>query len=182
MSDESVQPHIERSTPLRVNGALVAVHVEPGARLLDLLRGPLGLTGTKEACGRGECGACTVLIDDLPVVSCLVYAETVSGEVTTIEGLPDANEDLRQAFADCGAFQCGFCTPGQVVRAAALLNEPWPADVAEQARFVRHGMSGNLCRCTGYAGIVEAVMLTKARRAGLDSSSPAGEAPVTPGL
>src|SRR5580692_3811834 len=129
-----------------------------GARLIDILRGPLGLTGTKESCGRGECGACTVLIDGRPVVSCLVYAETVSGAITTIEGLAEDNTDLREAFADCGAFQCGFCTPGQIVRASALLKEKWPETDIE--KFVRHRLSGNICRCTGYGGIVDAVMKT----------------------
>ena len=137
-----------------------------GVRLIDILRDQLGLTGTKESCGRGECGACTVLIDGRPVVSCLVYAETVDGAVTTIEGLAGSNTDLREAFADCGAFQCGFCTPGQIVRAAALLEEAWPADAAAQEKFVRHRLSGNICRCTGYTGIVEAVMKTAAARAG----------------
>lgn len=137
----------------------------PGVRLIDILRGQLGLTGTKESCGRGECGACTVLIDGRPVVSCLVYAETVRGAVTTIESLAEANTDLREAFADCGAFQCGFCTPGQIVRAAALLGEKWPVDPATREKFVRHRMSGNICRCTGYTGIVEAVLKTAAVRA-----------------
>ena len=137
----------------------------PGIRLIDVLRDELGLTGTKEACGRGECGACTVLIDGRPVLSCILFAETVNGAVTTIEGLAADNTDLREAFADCGAFQCGFCTPGQIVRAAALLKEGWPAASAEHERFVRHRLSGNICRCTGYSGIVEAVLKTKAARA-----------------
>jgi aerobic-type carbon monoxide dehydrogenase small subunit (CoxS/CutS family) len=105
-----------------------------------------------------------VLIDGRPVVSCLVYAETVSGAVTTIEGLAEDNTDLREAFADCGAFQCGFCTPGQIVRASALLKEKWPDTDVE--KFVRHRLSGNICRCTGYTGIVDAVMKTAAARAG----------------
>jgi aerobic-type carbon monoxide dehydrogenase small subunit (CoxS/CutS family) len=151
---------------LTVNGAAVDVAMPPGVRLIDILRGQLGLTGTKESCGRGECGACTVLIDGRPVVSCLVYAETVSGAVTTIEGLAEANTDLREAFADCGAFQCGFCTPGQVVRAVALLAEKWPDDAAAREKFIRHRLSGNICRCTGYTGIVEAVLRTSAARAG----------------
>jgi aerobic-type carbon monoxide dehydrogenase small subunit (CoxS/CutS family) len=149
---------------LTINGAAVDVAMSAGARLIDILRGPLGLTGTKESCGRGECGACTVLIDGRPVVSCLVYAETVSGAITTIEGLAEDNTDLREAFADCGAFQCGFCTPGQIVRASALLKEKWPETDIE--KFVRHRLSGNICRCTGYGGIVDAVMKTAAARAG----------------
>lgn len=155
-------------TRLRINGADVELPLVPGERLIDLLRDRLRLTGTKEACGRGECGACTVLLDGRPVMSCLVFAETVGdAEVQTIEGLAAAHTDLREAFADCGAFQCGFCTPGQIVRGAALLAEPWPALPAERECFVRHRMSGNLCRCTGYTGIVEALVRTAdARNAG----------------
>jgi aerobic-type carbon monoxide dehydrogenase small subunit (CoxS/CutS family) len=152
------------SRELTVNGTAVEVRMPPGIRLVQVLRGQLGLTGTKVACGRGECGACTVLLDDRPVLACIVFAETVTGAVTTIEGLADDNTDLREAFADCGAFQCGFCTPGQIVRAAALLKEEWPAAPAERERFVRHGLSGNICRCTGYSAIVEAVLKTKAAR------------------
>ena len=151
---------------LIVNGAAVEIDAAPGARLLDVLRDRLGLTGTKEACGRGECGACTVLVDGRPVMSCLALLATVRGSVTTIEGLAQDNTDLREAFADCGAFQCGFCTPGQIVRAAALLGEDWPASAEARERFVRQRLSGNICRCTGYAGIVEAVLRTAARRRG----------------
>jgi aerobic-type carbon monoxide dehydrogenase small subunit (CoxS/CutS family) len=151
---------------LIVNGATVDVRMPPGVRLIDVLREQLGLTGTKESCGRGECGACTVLIDGRPVVACLVYAETVSGAVTTIEGLAADNTDLREAFADCGAFQCGFCTPGQIVRASALLREKWPDTDGAREKFVRHRLSGNLCRCTGYSGIVDAVLKTAAARGG----------------
>jgi aerobic-type carbon monoxide dehydrogenase small subunit (CoxS/CutS family) len=143
---------------LRVNGQNVEVRAQLGARLLDVLRNDLGLTGAKEACGRGECGACTVLIDGRPVVSCLMMAQCVVGEVETIEGLAEEFADLRAAFADRGAFQCGFCTPGQIVRAAALMREEWPADRSAREAFVRHRMSGNICRCTGYTGIVDAVL------------------------
>jgi len=149
---------------LRVNGRDVELNVPPGTRLLDVLRDRLGLSGVKEACGRGECGACTVLIDGRPVVSCLLLTETVIGEVKTIEGLADEFADLRAAFADHGAFQCGFCTPGQIVRAAALLREEWPADRRQHEAFVRHRMSGNICRCTGYTGIVDAVLATAEAR------------------
>lgn len=138
---------------LRVNGRAVDVAFEPGATLLRVLREQLRLTGAKEACGRGECGACTVLIDGVPVMSCVTLAAVVRGEVTTVEGLADEARDLREAFADRGAFQCGYCTPGQIVRAAALVHEAGPAD----ERSVRTAMSGNVCRCTGYTQIVDAV-------------------------
>jgi len=149
---------------LFVNGQNVEVSARPDARLLDILRDGLGLTGAKEACGRGECGACTVLIDGLPVASCLMMAETVAGEIRTIEGLAEEAADLRAAFADRGAFQCGFCTPGQIVRAAALMLEEWPADHSRREAFVRHRMSGNICRCTGYSGIVDAVLAVAEQR------------------
>jgi aerobic-type carbon monoxide dehydrogenase small subunit (CoxS/CutS family) len=156
---------------LRVNDREAEVTVPPGTRLLDVLRDHLGLTGVKEACGRGECGACTVLIDGQPIVSCLVLSETVLGEVRTIEGLADEFADLRAAFADHGAFQCGFCTSGQIVRAAALLNEEWPATRSEREAFVRQSMSGNICRCTGYTGIVDAVIATAENRLSQDKRS-----------
>jgi aerobic-type carbon monoxide dehydrogenase small subunit (CoxS/CutS family) len=143
---------------LKVNGMVVDAPGGSGIRLLDFLRNTLGLTGAKEACGRGECGACTVLVDGRPIVSCIALTETVSGDVTTIEGLAEECVTLRQAFADRGAFQCGFCTPGQIVRAAALLREPWPDDPLEHEAFVRHRMSGNICRCTGYTGIIDAIL------------------------
>jgi aerobic-type carbon monoxide dehydrogenase small subunit (CoxS/CutS family) len=148
---------------LQVNGVTREFSAPPGARLLDVLRETLGLTGAKEACGRGECGACTVLIGGRPIASCLAIVESVFGEVTTVEGLGEDCHVLRQEFADCGAFQCGFCTPGQIVRAAALLREEWPGDPASAEAFVRHAMSGNICRCTGYSGIVTAVMRAAAR-------------------
>lgn len=149
---------------LNVNGTEHAVALPPGTPLLDALRDTLGLTGTKEACGRGECGACTVLLDGRPILSCVAMVDDTQGAVTTIEGLADACADLRRAFADCGAFQCGFCTPGQIVRASALLREVWPAEPSEREAFVRHRMSGNICRCTGYTAIVEAIVMTAAAR------------------
>jgi aerobic-type carbon monoxide dehydrogenase small subunit (CoxS/CutS family) len=152
---------------LTVNGHACAVQARPGERLIDLLRGPLGLTGTKEACGRGECGACTVLLDGRPVLACLVLAAGCEGqEIATIEGLAESQADLRAAFADHGAFQCGFCTPGQVVRGAALLAQTWPVEPRAQECFVRHEISGNLCRCTGYTGIVDALVATYRARKG----------------
>jgi aerobic-type carbon monoxide dehydrogenase small subunit (CoxS/CutS family) len=146
---------------LRVNGRDVDAEFAPGDSLLDVLRDRLRLTGAKEACGRGECGACTVLVDGTPVMSCITLAALVRGEVATIEGLADEARDLREAFADAGAFQCGYCTPGQIVRAAALLRQGTPT--GEQA--VRFEMSGNICRCTGYTQIVDAVLSTARRRA-----------------
>ena len=146
---------------LSVNGRAAEVEIEPGESLLDVLRDRLRLTGAKEACGRGECGACTVLLDGTPVMSCVSLAALVNGEVTTIEGLAGETQDLREAFADAGAFQCGFCTPGQIVRASALLKE---GGVLNE-RAVREQMSGNICRCTGYTQIVDAVLSTARRRA-----------------
>jgi aerobic-type carbon monoxide dehydrogenase small subunit (CoxS/CutS family) len=125
----------------------------PDLRLLDYLRSELGLRGTKESCGRGECGACTVLIDGRPVLSCITLAARVSGHVETIEGISEESARLRSDFAECGAFQCGFCTPGQVVRATAILRNGIPDSDAD----LRHEMSGNICRCTGYDGIIEAI-------------------------
>ncbi len=155
---------------LRVNGRPVEVTYEPGESLLHVLRDRLRLTGAKEACGRGECGACTVLIDGMPVMSCVTLAAVARGEVTTIEGLRDEARDLREAFADRGAFQCGYCTPGQIVRAAALVREQGPAD----ERTVRVQMSGNICRCTGYTQIVDAVLgVWQQRSAARSSTGPA---------
>jgi carbon-monoxide dehydrogenase small subunit len=143
---------------LTVNGRGHEILVEPHRTLVDVFREDLGLTGTKEGCGLGDCGACAVLLDGRPVPSCLVLAVQAEGrEVTTIEGL--ALDDgtlhpIQQAFVDHGAIQCGFCTPGMILSAKALLDEtkqPSPNDV-------RTALSGNLCRCTGYQKIVEAVM------------------------
>jgi len=147
-------------TALRVNGRACEVEIRPGDTLLRVLRNRLGLTGSKEACSRGECGACTVLLDGVPIVACMQLAVLVRAEVTTIEGLTEEARDLREAFADRGAFQCGFCTPGQIVRASALVREPGPPD----ERTVRLQMSGNVCRCTGYTQIVDAVLDVWRRR------------------
>jgi len=146
---------------LTVNGAPAEIEFAPGASLLDVLREQLRLTGAKEACGRGECGACTVLVGGVPVMACVMLAALVHGEVTTVEGLADESRELREAFADLGAFQCGFCTPGQIVRATALLREGEQLD----ERAVRQQMSGNVCRCTGYTQIVDAVLLGARKRA-----------------
>lgn len=146
---------------VRVNGVNHDIEAEGGATLVHVLRDHLGLTGTKEACGRGECGSCTVLVDGTPVLACLTLVGRVTGEIRTVEGLGTADDDLRRAFADEGGFQCGFCTPGQVVAAAALLAARTDASEEE----VRAAMAGNVCRCTGYAGIVAAVLETARRRA-----------------
>jgi aerobic-type carbon monoxide dehydrogenase small subunit (CoxS/CutS family) len=148
---------------MQVNGG---VHVNqrslPAAtRLLDVLRDQLRLTGTKEACGRGECGACTVLVDGRPVLACITLACRVTGHVETIEGLADEAADLRENFARRSAFQCGFCTPGQIVRGVSLLRRGLPASDGR----LREAMSGNICRCTGYQGIVEAMRDTARARA-----------------
>jgi carbon-monoxide dehydrogenase small subunit len=151
---------------LTVNGHRARVETAPMRRLLDVLREDLGLTGTKEGCGEGECGACAVLLDGELVNACLVPACQADGRaVTTVEGLAgprDALHPLQQAFWERGAAQCGICTPGMLLAAAALLRrEPHPS-----AARIREGLAGNLCRCTGYVKIVEAVAAAaRARRA-----------------
>jgi len=143
---------------LTVNGTAYEREVDAEMRLLDLLRDELQLTGTKEGCGEGECGACTVLLDNRPVNSCLVLAPQTDGrEVVTIEGLADGDRlhPVQQAFVDAGGVQCGFCTPGFIMSTVALLKEnPNPSDDE-----IRTALEGNLCRCTGYTKIVEAVRL-----------------------
>ncbi len=142
---------------LTVNGRRRALEVAPHQTLLDLVRDDLGLTGTKECCLVGECGACTVIVDGRTVDSCLMLAVEADGaEVTTIEGLADEGHlsPLQEAFLDEGAVQCGFCIPGQVMSAHALLAiNPHPS-VAE----IQEGLAGNLCRCAGYQQITEAVL------------------------
>jgi carbon-monoxide dehydrogenase small subunit len=144
------------SIAFTLNGERRELTVPANRLLIDLLRDDLGLTGTKEGCGIGVCGSCSVMIDGRLMSSCLVLAATLDGaRVETIEGLHGNSVDaLRDAFIACGGFQCGICTPGQVVAAAALLVENPAAD--EPA--ARQWMMGNLCRCTGYAQIVEAVV------------------------
>lgn len=139
-----------------VNGRAASVEAPPLARLLDVLRGPLGLTGTKEGCGEGECGACTVLIDGLPVNSCLVAAGQVEGaDVVTVEGLAkdEALTPLQRCFIEDGGAQCGICTPGMLVAAEALLR----ANRTPSDADIREAIAGNLCRCTGYQRIVDAI-------------------------
>jgi aerobic-type carbon monoxide dehydrogenase small subunit (CoxS/CutS family) len=146
---------------LVVNDERRSIDAQPMTTLLTVLRDQLRLTGTKEACGRGECGACTVIVGDMTVNACVTLALRVREPVRTVEGLADQFADLRGAFADHGAFQCGFCTPGMVVRAAWLLESfsgPWTREE------VRRQLAGNICRCTGYQGIVDALLETHAAR------------------
>jgi aerobic carbon-monoxide dehydrogenase small subunit len=143
---------------LKVNGLAYQKEVETRRTLLELIREDLELTGTKEGCGLGECGTCTVLLDGKPVKSCITLAVQANGrEVTTIEGIEKQDgtlHPLQQAFIDHGAIQCGFCTPGMVLSAKALLDEnPKPTEME-----VKQAIAGNLCRCTGYQKIVEAIL------------------------
>lgn len=146
------QFHLE----MKVNGEAVALDIDPGLRLLDVLRDILHLTGTKEGCGEGECGACSVILDDELVDSCLILAPQAYGrEVITIEGLALNGEldPYQEAFLEVGAVQCGYCTPGMILAARVLLNhnpKPSKQDIAR-------AISGNLCRCTGYSKIVQGV-------------------------
>ena len=142
---------------MKLNGEGVTVQVKPSALLVEVLRDQLELTGTKVACGEGECGACTVLLDGVPVNSCLVPALKAQGrEVLTVESLAPLGElhPLQKAFVEHGAVQCGYCTPGMLMSAKALLDHnPNPTEDE-----VRLAISGNLCRCTGYAKIVKAIL------------------------
>lgn len=155
-----------------VNGSERELDVAPMTRLLDVLRGPLALTGTKEGCGEGECGSCTVLLDGEPVNACLVPIGQCDGRaVKTVEGLAPATglTTLQQCFIDEGGAQCGICTPGMLVSAQALLDAtPAPTDAA-----VREAVAGNLCRCTGYQRIVDSILRAAAEGdARRDADSP----------
>jgi carbon-monoxide dehydrogenase small subunit len=146
-----------------VNAEVKSVFVYPMERLLDVLRNDLGLTGTKEGCGEGECGSCSVLLDGMLVNSCLIpVAQANRANITTIEGIAAhvLMKPLQEAFLECGGAQCGICTPGMVLAAVHLLEkkpEPALADI-------REGLAGNLCRCTGYMQIFEAVTTAARRR------------------
>jgi aerobic carbon-monoxide dehydrogenase small subunit len=156
----------ERTITFTVNGSQVSVDTHPMARLLDLLRHDLHLTGTKEGCGEGECGACAVIVDGDLVNSCLTPVLQVDGTaVTTIEGVADADQlhAVQEAFVTHGGAQCGICTPGMVLAAVSLLQRSQEVD--DQA--IRLALAGNLCRCTGYVKIFEAVrqaMMSKSGR------------------
>jgi xanthine dehydrogenase YagT iron-sulfur-binding subunit len=136
---------------LRVNGHSYSVHPEVGTTLAETLRDELDLTGTKIACAEGHCGACTVLVDGVPTLSCITLVHTVDGDVTTIEGLREHR--MIESFVRADALQCGFCTPGQIVSAVALV-EATPTPTTEE---IRHAMAGNLCRCGAYPKIEEAI-------------------------
>lgn len=140
-----------------INGIPVTIPVRSDQRLIDVLRDTLGLTGTKEGCGEGECGACTVLVDRHPVNSCLYPAPEIEGRsVTTIEGIHGPRHEMsaiQKAFVEQGAIQCGFCSPGMILATKALLDSnPEPSE-----EEIREALQGNLCRCTGYVQIIEAV-------------------------
>ncbi|MBV8461392.1 MAG: (2Fe-2S)-binding protein [Candidatus Eremiobacteraeota bacterium] len=147
---------------LHVNGSAVQCAAHPNKTLLEVLREDLNLTGTKHGCEMGHCGACTVLVDDEPVLSCLALAiEAQEHKIRTVEGLADGPKlhPVQQAFAECGAAQCGYCTPGFLMTAAALVERPGVPTNA----VIRDAISGNLCRCTGYEKIIEAIALAARR-------------------
>ncbi len=147
---------MKRLIELSVNDEIYELAVEPQTTLLEVLRDHLGLTGTKEACGTGECGSCTVLVEGKPILSCLALAfDYQKQNIVTIEGLDRDGRLTRvqQAFLDCGAIQCGFCTPGMVLSSTALLEESSNPSEHE----IRKALEGHLCRCTGYNKILEAV-------------------------
>ena len=147
---------MKQDITLKVNGESYEVSVEPRETLLEVLRDKLGLTGTKEGCDTGKCGACTVLIEGKAVRSCLTLAIAARDkEITTIEGLASGQElhPIQQAFVEYGALQCGFCTPGMIMISKAFLEEnPEPTE-----QEIREALVGNICRCTGYVKIVEAI-------------------------
>jgi xanthine dehydrogenase YagT iron-sulfur-binding subunit len=142
---------------LNVNGREHRLSLDPRVTLLDALRETMGLTGTKKGCDQGQCGACTVLVGGVRVLSCFVLAGAVSGAVTTIEGLSGedgALHPMQQAFIDCDAYQCGYCTPGQIMSAVACIREGHAGNEDD----IREYMSGNICRCAAYPKIVQAVV------------------------
>lgn len=141
---------------ITINGFTHDLDIRDDERLLDVLRDTVGLTGTKDGCRAGECGACTVLVGEQPALACVTLAARVDRPIRTIESDGDDVAVLRRCFADDGGFQCGFCTPGQIMRGAAMLASANREELADST-WVRRQLSGNVCRCTGYAGIVRAI-------------------------
>ena len=163
-------------TTLKVNGRSPRLSLDPRTTLLDALRETMNLTGSKKGCDQGQCGSCTVLLDGVRVLSCFVLASTVEGEVITIEGLSDAQGPLhpmQQAFLECDAYQCGYCTPGQIMSAIACVTEGHAGSADE----IREYMSGNLCRCAAYPKIVQAVQQAAPSTRRPTSPPPSGKAP-----
>lgn len=153
---------MKRLVGLKVNGEIYEVAIDPRRTLLEALREDIGLTGTKEGCGTGDCGACTVLVDGEAILSCLTLAvRCVGRDILTIEGLatPQGLHPLQQAFVEFGGTQCGFCTPGMIMTAKALLDKN-PRPTRDEIRWA---ISSNLCRCTGYKKIIEAIELAASR-------------------
>ena len=144
-----------KDVEFKLNGENIIINADPETRVVDLLRNSLGLTGTKEGCGLGECGACTVLLDGKPVNSCLLLTGQIEGRsLTTIEGIGGMQlESIQRSFIEKGAVQCGFCTPGMILTAKALL-EMTPQPSRDE---IKKALSGNICRCTGYVQIIEAI-------------------------
>ena len=162
--DAVEEPNIEGAVPitLRINGKEHSLRIDPRTTLLDCIRETVALTGTKKGCDHGQCGACTVHVNGKRVLSCLNLALMHDGEeITTVEGLgtPDAMHPMQAAFLSCDAYQCGYCTSGQIMSAVALLKEPCGPDDAS----VKELMSGNICRCGAYANIVEAIQQVRQR-------------------
>jgi carbon-monoxide dehydrogenase small subunit len=172
MADETGETILKKMVQITINGQRTTLDVSPSLLLLDLLRDEIGMTGTKEGCGTGDCGACTVMLNGEPVNSCLIFSGELDGaDIVTIEGLKIGPElhPVQRAFIQEGGAQCGYCTPGMLMMASALLKQnPDPSE--EDIRFA---LSGNLCRCTGYAKIVQAVQSAAAiaRRANVGKAT-----------
>jgi aerobic carbon-monoxide dehydrogenase small subunit len=154
---KNLEEIIVETVKLTVNGELIEAEIKPGTTLQKFLHDTLGLTGTKEGCGEGLCGACTVRIDGKAVKSCIILALQANGKnIQTIEGLANGKvlDPIQESFLDNGAFQCGYCTPGMIMAGKSFLDEtPHPTE-----KSIRHAMSGNLCRCTGYHKIVKSIL------------------------